>query len=77
MGLFILVIKFEKQMEADQDRYSFTSYSTLNREHPDVSYWKREDISLILSKGLSRTCQVKPANPIEYFATWLLEYNKV
>lgn len=42
-----------------------------------MSYWKREDISLILSKGLSKTCQVKPPNPIEYFATWLLEYNKV
>jgi hypothetical protein len=32
---------------------------------------------LIISKGLAKTCRDKPRNPIEYFATWLIEYNNV
>ena len=52
-------------------------YKSLQKEHPDVTYQKREDISLIISKGLAVTCREKPRNPIEYFATWLLEYNKI
>ena len=49
----------------------------MNFEHPDVTYFSREDISLILSKGLANTCRHKPDKPIEYFANWLLEYSKV
>lgn len=30
-----------------------------------------------MSKGLGVTCREMPRNPIEYFATWLLEYNNV
>jgi len=52
-------------------------YESLSKEHPDVTYYKREDISLILSKGLAQTCREKPRNPIEYFATWLQEYSQV
>jgi hypothetical protein len=32
---------------------------------------------LIISKGLAQTCREKPRNPIEFFATWLIEYNNV
>jgi hypothetical protein len=52
-----------------------TSYYSISAEHKDVTYFKREDISLIISKGLASTVKVHPKNPIEYFATWLLEYN--
>ena len=52
-------------------------YESIRTEHPDVTYYKREDISLILSKGLSVTVREKPRNPIEYFSNWLLEYNQV
>jgi len=38
---------------ADQEQQ--TVYNSILGEHPDVSYYKREDISLILSKGLSTT----------------------
>jgi hypothetical protein len=33
----------------------------------------------VISKGLATTCRVnpQPEKPIEYFANWLLEYNKV
>ena len=41
-------------------------YESLSKEHPDVTYYKREDISLILSKGLAQTCREQPRNPIEY-----------
>ena len=54
-----------------------TIYEALKKEHPDVTYYKREDISLILSKGLAETCREQPRNPIEFFATWLLEYSEV
>lgn len=52
-------------------------YKSLQTEHPDVTYQKRDEISLIISKGLSVTCREQPRNPIEYFATWLLEYNNI
>ena len=64
-------------MEPDSQRYEFSTYKALEAEHPDVTYWKDDKISLILSKGLSQTCRQQPRNPIEYFANWLLEYNKV
>lgn len=57
--------------------FEFTPYQSLQQEHPDISYWKRDDICLILSKGLGQTCREQPRNPIEYFANWLLEYNQV
>jgi hypothetical protein len=31
----------------------------------------------VISKGLATTCRAMPEKPIEYFANWLLEYNKV
>jgi hypothetical protein len=54
-----------------------TFYTAIEKDHPDVSYYKREEISLILSKGLALTVQTNPRNPIEYFSQWLLEYSKV
>ena len=52
-------------------------YEKIQSEHPDVSYFKKEEISLILSKGLAVTCRDQPRNPIEYFAEWLMQYDKV
>ena len=54
-----------------------TAFHSIENEHPDVTYWKKEEISLIISKGLAKTCRDKPRNPSEYFATWLIEYNNV
>jgi hypothetical protein len=44
----------------------------LSKEHPDVTYMKKEEISLVLSRSLSQTYLTKPKNPIEYFAKSLL-----
>ena len=54
-----------------------TFYKSSSEDHPDVVYYNREDISLILSKGLAVTVREKPRSPIEYFSNWLLEYAKV
>ena len=58
-----------------EDQHTF--YTSVQNDHPDVSYYKRDDISLVLSKGLALTVHVSPRNPIEYFSNWLLEYSKV
>ena len=50
--------------------------SVLDKEHPDITYLKQEDIGLVLSKGLSETYKVRPRNPVEFFAKWLLNYSK-
>ena len=42
-----------------------------------MTYYKKEDISMVLSKGLATTMREQPRNPIEYFANWLTEYDKV
>ena len=50
--------------------------SVLDKEHPDITYLKQDDIGLVLSKGLSETYKVRPRNPVEFFAKWLLNYSK-
>ena len=52
-------------------------YRTVQKDHPAIDYYKREDISLVLSKGLAVTCRQKPRNPIEFFGNWLNEYADV
>lgn len=53
------------------------SYKSIAGEHPDVTYYSQDKISMILSKGLSEVCRQKPRNPIEYFGNWLLKYSDV
>ena len=63
---------------ADEETFlTDVGYNCIEDEHLDVTFYKREDISLILSKGLAVTVREKPRNPIEYFSNWLLEYNNV
>ena len=50
--------------------------SLSEKEHPDITYLKQDDIGLVLSKGLSETYKFKPTNPIDFFARWLLNYSK-
>jgi len=54
-----------------------TFYTSVQEDHPDVCYYQREDISLVISKGLAITVRSNPRSPIEYFSNWLLEYSKV
>jgi hypothetical protein len=48
----------------------------LEKEHSDITYLKKDEIGLVLSKGLSETYKVKPNNPVEFFAKWLLNHSK-
>ena len=50
--------------------------SILDKEHPDITYLKQDEIGLVLSKGLSETYKVQPKYPVEFFAKWLLNYSK-
>jgi hypothetical protein len=45
-------------------------------EHPDITYLKKDDIGLILAKALNETYSVKPKNPVEFFAKWLLNHSQ-
>jgi len=47
----------------------------LEREHQDVTYYKRDEIGVVLSKGLSETYRLKPNKPIEFFAKWLINFS--
>lgn len=49
--------------------------SLLNKEHPDITYLKQDEIGLVLSKGLSETYRVQPNHPVEFFAKYLLNYS--
>ena len=55
--------------------YFLSEYQTILKEHPEVSYYKRDEIAMVLSKGLSVTMREQPRNPVEYFANWLMKYN--
>jgi len=50
--------------------------SLLDKEHPDITYLKQDEIGLVLSKGLSETYKARPKNPVEFFAKWLLNHAK-
>ena len=48
----------------------------MGKQHDDIKYLMKDDIGGILSKGLAETYEKRPTNPIEYFAKWLLNYQK-
>ena len=48
----------------------------LDKEHPDITYLKQDEIGLVLSKALSETYKSQPRNPVEFFAKYLLNFSK-
>jgi galactose-1-phosphate uridylyltransferase len=46
-------------------------------DHPDAAYIKREDIGLVVSKGLAVLFKTQPNNPVDFLAKWLLNYSNV
>lgn len=49
----------------------------LESEHEETKYLKKEDIGLVISKGLAETYRTQPQKPIEFFAKWLIHYSKI
>jgi len=47
------------------------------KDHPDAAYIKRDDIGLVIAKGMAVMYQVKPSNPVEFLAKWLLNHSQV
>lgn len=52
------------------------AHPLLDKEHPDITYLKQDEIGLVLSKGLAETFKVHPKNPVEFFGKWLLNHSK-
>lgn len=47
------------------------------KEHPDVTYIKNEDVGIVVAKALAVLYKVKPNNPCDYMARWMLNYAQV
>ena len=43
----------------------------------DAEYLKKDEIGLVIAKAMACTYKAQPANPIDYFAKWLLQQSKV
>lgn len=48
----------------------------VEKEHPDITYLKQDEIGLVIAKALNETYKYKPTNPIDFFAKWLLNHTK-
>jgi hypothetical protein len=48
----------------------------LGKEHADISYLKKDKISSVLSKALSETYRLQPNDPVQFFASYLMNHNK-
>jgi hypothetical protein len=46
-------------------------------EHPDAAYIKRDDLGLVIAKGLAVMYKAQPQNPVDFLAKWLLNYSTV
>lgn len=47
------------------------------KENPDIAYIKRDDIGLVIAKGLSQLYRAQPTDPVDYLAKWLLNFSNV
>ena len=43
----------------------------------DAEYLKSDEIGLVIAKAMAVTYKAQPANPIDFFAKWLLQQSKV
>ena len=42
--------------------------------HPDVAYLEQDEVGKVICKGLATVAKLRPSNPVQYFAKWLLAY---
>ncbi|CAI2360915.1 unnamed protein product [Moneuplotes crassus] len=47
------------------------------KENPDIAYIKRDDIGLVIAKGLAKTYKAQPQDPVDFLAKWLLNHSNV
>lgn len=46
-------------------------------EHPDAAYIKRDELGLVIAKGLAVMYKSQPSNPVDFLAKWLLNYSNI
>lgn len=46
-------------------------------EHPDATYIKRDDLGLVIAKGLAVMYKAQPSNPVDFLAKWLLNHSNI
>lgn len=56
---------------------STAAAATAAVEHPDAAYIKRDDLGLVVAKGLAVMYKAQPSNPVDFLAKWLLNYSNV
>lgn len=42
--------------------------------HPSIDYIESDTIGKVICKGLARVAKVRPADPVDYLAKWLLTH---
>ena len=42
--------------------------------HPDIAYIEQDEVGKVICKGLAEVSKVRPSNPVDYLAKWLLAY---
>jgi galactose-1-phosphate uridylyltransferase len=50
---------------------------TAAKDHPDAAYLKKDDLGLVVAKGLAVMYKEQPKNPVDFLAKWLLNYASV
>jgi len=45
--------------------------------NPDIAYIKRDDIGVVIAKGLAKTYVSQPNDPVDFLAKWLLNFSNV
>ena len=48
----------------------------MDKEHPDITYLKQDEIGLVISKALSETYKAQPNDPVNFFAKYLLNHSR-
>lgn len=47
------------------------------QDQPDAAYIKREEVGVVVAKGLAVMYKVQPKNPVDFLSKWLLNYAQV
>lgn len=42
--------------------------------HPDIAYLEQDEVGKVICKGLATIAKLRPNNPVDYLAKWLLSY---
>lgn len=73
--LIILIIILNKTHMSSVPQASTAAAAV--QEHPDASYIKRDDLGLVIAKGLAVMYKTQPSNPVDFLAKWLLNYSSI